>query len=103
MPGVHACTLENLMLAKKPEKLCANMKMACRWVLMRSQTSSLANASINGDSLQTGSSRSLGIPTCSSPFPSTSRPSSPNDQVLGTSLNRTLSSWSSPEAESSVT
>ena len=34
MPGVRTCALENLMLAKKPEKLRANMKMACRWVLM---------------------------------------------------------------------
>ena len=34
MPGVCACTCENLMMAKKPEKLHANMKMACRWVLM---------------------------------------------------------------------
>ena len=34
MPGVCACALESLMLAKKPEKLCANMKTACQWVLM---------------------------------------------------------------------
>ena len=34
MPRVHVCTLENLMLAKKPEKLRANTKLACQWVLM---------------------------------------------------------------------
>ena len=34
MPGVCTCACENLMMAKKPEKLHANMKMACRWVLM---------------------------------------------------------------------
>ena len=38
MPRVGACALENLMLAKKPEKLRANMKMACRWVLMQART-----------------------------------------------------------------
>ena len=34
MPGVCACAFENLMMAKKPEILRANIKMACRWVLM---------------------------------------------------------------------